>query len=113
MFFQNIQEDIQAEQRNFDTMSDRAQVLARTSGDSRISSQASQLSTRYQTLLVNMKVDQLIIILLITITHELNNPWTKFKSFLIQIENVKTILIVFDVIYIVFRSYCADGLSMW
>ncbi len=38
-------------------MTDRAQDVAKTSGDSRVSSQASQLASKYQAASVNAKVN--------------------------------------------------------
>ena len=39
-----------------DDVTDRAQDVAKTSGDSRVSSQASQLASKYQAANVNAKV---------------------------------------------------------
>ncbi|KAK6181528.1 hypothetical protein SNE40_009363 [Patella caerulea] len=50
-----IQEDINSRQRDMDSLSDSAQDLLRLSTDTRVISQASQLSTKYQTLNVNIK----------------------------------------------------------
>ncbi|XP_064624000.1 muscle-specific protein 300 kDa-like isoform X3 [Lineus longissimus] len=42
-------------QDDFDTLTDRAQAVVRTGGDKYVSSQASQLNTRYETLCQNIK----------------------------------------------------------
>lgn len=51
-----LSENVAGHQADIDEMIDRAQVVARMAGDSRVSSQASQLASRYQTLTVNLKV---------------------------------------------------------
>lgn len=53
---QTINDDLGSYQADLDEMLDQAQALARTSGDTRVTGQASQLSTRYQTFTLNVKV---------------------------------------------------------
>ncbi|ESO86156.1 hypothetical protein LOTGIDRAFT_167389 [Lottia gigantea] len=50
-----LHEEIHGHQKDMDSLSDSAQDLLRLSTDTRVISQASQLSTKYQTLQVNIK----------------------------------------------------------
>ncbi len=54
--FQVAYENLQSQQAMIDDVTDRAQDVAKTSGDSRVSSQASQLASKYQAATVNAKV---------------------------------------------------------
>ncbi len=54
--FQSACESLQGEQAKIDELSDKAQDVAKDSGDGKVTSQASQLASRYQTALVNAKV---------------------------------------------------------
>ena len=56
IFFQAICDDLDSQQPDLDALSDKAGALARLSSDSRVASQASQLSTRFHTLSLNAKV---------------------------------------------------------
>ena len=53
---QTLLDDVNLRQADIDEMMDRAQVVAHFAGDSRVSSQASKLASRYQTLSVNLRV---------------------------------------------------------
>ena len=50
------QRELLEHQGDIDSLSDAAQDLVRVSTDTRVVSQASQLSTKYQTLLLNVRV---------------------------------------------------------
>ncbi|KAL3874932.1 hypothetical protein ACJMK2_037884 [Sinanodonta woodiana] len=50
-----LQKDLVSKQREIDSLSDSAQDLVRVSTDTRVASQSSQMTTKYQTLAVNLK----------------------------------------------------------
>ena len=58
--YQTANEKLLSEQAKIDELSDKAQDVAKVSGDGRVTSQASQISSRYQTALVNAKVKNLV-----------------------------------------------------
>ena len=54
--FQELQQDLKSEEGEVDDVSEDAQMVSQTTGESRPVSFTSQLSSRYQTLLVTLKV---------------------------------------------------------
>lgn len=55
----NLQGELVSHQADLDALSDASQDLVRVSTDTRVVSQASQLSTKYQSLGINLKVSSL------------------------------------------------------
>ena len=53
---QSLNDDLTYAHADLDDMNDKAQALARTSGDTRVVSQASQLTSRYQARSLSIKV---------------------------------------------------------
>ena len=56
--FQSLHEDILSQQADMDLLTDSAQQLTRLSSDTRATSQAAQVNSRYQTLGSKVKVSQ-------------------------------------------------------
>ena len=56
MCVQALQAEVSKHQSDLDKLSDAAQDLVRVSADSRVMSQASQLSTKHQSATINIKV---------------------------------------------------------
>ena len=54
--FQVLLDDVNGHQVDIDEMIDHAQAVAHVAGDTRVSSQASQLASHYQSLAVKLKV---------------------------------------------------------
>lgn len=56
MVFQAIQEKITSKQEAFDSLAERAQTLLQSTTDNRVTSQLTQLSSRYTSLIASSKV---------------------------------------------------------
>lgn len=54
--FQAIQEKITSKQEAFDSLAERAQTLLQSTTDNRVTSQLTQLSSRYTSLIASSKV---------------------------------------------------------
>lgn len=56
LIFQAIQEKITSKQEAFDSLAERAQTLLQSTTDNRVTSQLTQLSSRYTSLIASSKV---------------------------------------------------------
>lgn len=56
LMFQAIQEKITSKQEAFDSLAERAQTLLQSTTDNRVTSQLTQLSSRYTSLIASSKV---------------------------------------------------------
>ena len=55
---QDIQEEIMSKQIAFDSLAERAQTLLQSTTDNRVTSQLTQLSSRYTSLIASSKVQR-------------------------------------------------------
>ena len=56
MMFQSLHEELLQQQESFDNLAEQAQVLMQSSTDSRVSTQLTQMNTRYSALITVSKV---------------------------------------------------------
>ena len=56
MMFQSLHEELLRQQESFDSLAEQAQVLMQSSTDSRVSTQLTQMNTRYSALITVSKV---------------------------------------------------------
>lgn len=87
LIFQAIQEKITSKQEAFDSLAERAQTLLQSTTDNRVTSQLTQLSSRYTSLIASSKVSILYIIFKDTQNLDMN------KIKLCVMSNVASIII--------------------
>lgn len=89
LIFQAIQEKITSKQEAFDSLAERAQTLLQSTTDNRVTSQLTQLSSRYTSLIASSKVSILYIIFKDTQNLDMN------KVKLCVMSNVASIICIY------------------